>query len=161
MSQEERFGTRDRAYSAWHRRMSTRRFVGIERAQTLAMIDLDAALYVEYEDKTYEPLALIETARDCGQTQKVAIATKRLAMRTRPVVPAYTLLYTLAAEPNPADTAWPDISSFRVRRIWPEPETAWEIISPAEWARRLVQLRGWCTKKLDQRDNAASKGFGS
>lgn len=160
MSQEERFGTRDRAYSAWHRRMSTRRFVGIERAQTLAMIDLDAALYVEYEDKTYEPLALIETARDCGQTQKVAIATKRLAMRTRPVVPAYTLLYTCVEVPNPADREWPDISSFRVRRIWPEPETAWEVISPAEWARRLVQLREWCTKKLDQRDGAASKGFG-
>lgn len=44
--QEERYGNRDRTYSAWHRRLSTRRFVGLERAQLLAMIDLDAALYV-------------------------------------------------------------------------------------------------------------------
>src|SRR5688500_12286183 len=72
MSQEERFGTRDRSYSAWHRRNSTRRFVGIERAQTLAMIDLDASLYVEYDDATKEPIALIETAIDCGQEFKPA-----------------------------------------------------------------------------------------
>ena len=50
--QEEKYGTRDRAYSAWHRRKSTRRFIGIEHAQLLAMIDLDASLYVEYDDGT-------------------------------------------------------------------------------------------------------------
>jgi len=65
--QEERYGQRDRAYSAWHRRLSTRRFVGIDRAQLLAMIDLDAALYVDYDDRTKEPVALIETAMDVGQ----------------------------------------------------------------------------------------------
>lgn len=54
--QEETYGTRDRAYSAWHRRMSTRRFIGIDRAQLLAMIDLDAALYVEYDNGSKEPL---------------------------------------------------------------------------------------------------------
>ena len=48
--QEERYSTRDRAYSVWHRRFSTRRFIGIEAAQRLSMIDLDAALYVEYDD---------------------------------------------------------------------------------------------------------------
>jgi hypothetical protein len=36
---DERYGTRDRTYSAWHRRLSTRRFVGIDRAQLLAMLD--------------------------------------------------------------------------------------------------------------------------
>ena len=46
MPHEEVTGTRDRTYSAWHRRMSTRRYVGIEAAQTLCMIDLDASLYV-------------------------------------------------------------------------------------------------------------------
>jgi hypothetical protein len=40
--QEERYNTRDRTYSAWHRRLSTRRFVGLERAQLLAMIDIEA-----------------------------------------------------------------------------------------------------------------------
>ena len=66
LMQEEIFGTRDRAYSAWHTRGSTRRFIGIDSAQLLAMIDLDAALYVEYDNGTKEPLALIETALDVG-----------------------------------------------------------------------------------------------
>lgn len=65
--QEEQYGTRDLTYSAWHRRLSTRRFVGIERAQALAMIDLDAALYIEYDQGSKHPVALIETARDVGQ----------------------------------------------------------------------------------------------
>jgi hypothetical protein len=30
--------------------MSIRRFVGIERAQLFSMIDLDGALFVEYDD---------------------------------------------------------------------------------------------------------------
>ena len=153
MSQEERFGTRDRTYSAWHRRLSTQRFVGIESAQTLAMIDLDASLYVEYDDGTKEPLALIETARDIGQTYKAAVVTKRLAKRTQPVSPAYVLLYTIAAINNPAATQWRDIESFRFMRLWPEPETAWKQVTPKEWAEELVQLRKWSAAKLDQQIN--------
>jgi hypothetical protein len=153
MAQEEKYGTRDRTYSAWHRRLSTQRFIGIEKAQTLAMIDLDASLYVEYDDETREPLALIETARDVGQEYKVAVVTKRLAMRTQPVVPAYTLLYKLAEYPNPADKRWPDICAFRFKRLWPEPETAWKTVTPAQWAEQLVQLREWCAKKVDQQIN--------
>lgn len=38
--QEEVYAIQDRSYSAWHRRHSTRRFVGIDRAQLLAMVDL-------------------------------------------------------------------------------------------------------------------------
>ena len=63
MSQEEKYNERRRDYSAWHRRNSTRRFIGIEHAQLLAMIDLDASIYVEYDDGTKEPIALIETAQ--------------------------------------------------------------------------------------------------
>ena len=66
MAQEEVYNTRDRSYSAWHRRKSTGRFIGFEHAQLLAMIDLDASLYVEYDDGTKEPIALIETAIDVG-----------------------------------------------------------------------------------------------
>ncbi|MBF0400254.1 MAG: hypothetical protein HQL90_05755 [Magnetococcales bacterium] len=150
MSQEERFGTRDRTYSAWHRRHSTRRYVGLEAAQSLAMIDVDVSLYVEYDDGTKEPLALIETAIDRGQEFKTATVTKRLAMRSVPLLPAYVALYTQATWPNPADPAWPDIYSFRVRRIWPEPVTPWEIISPQEWAIRLYHLRHDAASALDQ-----------
>jgi hypothetical protein len=150
MSQEERFGTRDLSYSAWHRRLSIRRFVGIEPAQSLAMIDLDAVPYVEYDDFSREPLALIETAIDQGQGFKVATVTKRLAMRVLPIIPAYVVLYTPAPWCNPADPAWPDIARFRVRRIWPEPATPWEELTPQEWATRLYYLRHESGTALDQ-----------
>lgn len=150
MAQEEILGTRDRAYSAWHRRMSTQRFVGIERAQTLAMIDLDASLYVEYDDGSKEPLALVETAIDIGQAVKIATVTKKLARRCQPVVPAYTLLYTLSTFPNPADHNWKDIDRFRIRRIWPEPEMPWKIVGPKEWANMLVALREWGARRVDE-----------
>jgi len=152
MSQEERHGTRDRSYSAWHRRLSTKRFIGIEKAQTLAMIDLDASLYVEYDDGSKEPLALVETAIDVGQSIKPSTVTKRLASRCSPIVPAYILLYTIGDLPNPADPLWKDCTRFRFRRIWPEPETAWMVLSPQEWADALVILRNWSARRLDEFD---------
>ena len=149
MPQEEVYGTRNRSYSAWHRRESTRRFIGIEKAQLLAMIDLDAALYVEYDDRTKEPLALIETAQDVGQEYKTATVTCKLARRCNPLLLAYVLLYELSDKPNPADTQWQDIARFRVKRIWPRAETQWRIYTPLEWAELLVQLREWSAHKID------------
>ena len=145
--QEERYGTRDRAYSAWHRRKSTRRFVGIEHAQLLAMIDLDASLYVEYDDGTKEPIALIETARDVGQKYKCATVTKNLAKRAE--LPCFVVLYSLSADKNPADSEWHDIESFRVKRLWPNPENEWRIMMPQEWADNLLKMREWSTRMLD------------
>lgn len=147
MSQEEIFGERDRSYSAWHRRMSTRRFIGIERAQLLSMIDLDGCLYCEFDSATCEPLALIETARDRGQARKVATVTARLAERAR--VPAYVVLYRLADVPNPADRSQLDIEAFRVRRLWPQPETGWRALKPKEWAEAIVQIRAWAAVQID------------
>jgi hypothetical protein len=142
MSQEERYGARDLTYSAWHRRLSTRRFVGIEKAQLLAMIDLDMSLWVEYDDRTKEPLALIETAKDVGQRFKSSTVTTNLAKRTQPPLPAYVLLYTPSKEcRNPADRRWLDIASFRVKRLWPNPEPLWRVMTPDDWARFLVTLR--------------------
>lgn len=149
MSQEERYGTRDRSYSAWHRRRSTGRYVGIERAQTLAMIDLDASLYVEYDDKTKEPLALIETARDVGQVWKPSIVTQRLAQRCVPTLPAFVVLYRKSNERNPADAEAFDIAGFRVRRIHPTEQKFWTELTPAQWAEKLVTLRDWSAARLD------------
>lgn len=146
--QEERYGTRDRTYSAWHRRLSTRRFVGLERAQLLSMIDLDASLYVEYDDETKEPLALIETARDVGQQFKPATVTTLLAQRAG--LPAYVVLYANSNKRNPADQRWQDIDRFRVRRMWPRPEPAWRTLAPKEWAQALVQIRDWVSARLDR-----------
>lgn len=145
--QEEQHGTRDRAYSAWHRRLSTRRFVGIEHAQRLAMIDLDAALYIEFDGARREPLALIETARDVGQAWKASSVTVALARRAK--LPAYLLLYRPAEQPNPADRRYADIAQFRIRRLHPHPEKQWRTLTPSEWARALLQIRSWATRRLD------------
>jgi hypothetical protein len=156
MPQEELHGTRDRTYSAWHRRLSVRRFVGIERAQTLAMIDLDASLYVEYDDGSKEPLALIETAIDRGQCCKSSTVTKKLAERAS--LPAFVLLYTPSADKNEADSEWPDIERFRVRRVHnpffstePAPfDVEWQTVTPQQWADFLVRLRVRVCGRLDQ-----------
>jgi len=152
MAQEEQYGTRDGSYSAWHRRNSTKRFVGIEKAQNLAMIDLDVSLYVEYDDTEKHPLCLIETAVDVGQKWKPGTVTRELARRAG--LRAYVLLYTLGDEPNPADDRWPDITGFRARRLWPEPVTTWRHFTPAEWAEALVNIRSHMARRLDAEDAA-------
>ena len=145
--QEERFGARDRSYSAWHRRLSLRRFIGLERAQLASMIDLDACVYCEFDAGSREPLALIETAMDRGQPHKAASVTRRLAQRA--MIPAYCVLYRLGSEKNPADPAHWDIDSFRVRRLWPSPEGDWRTLTPDEWAKAIVQIRAWAATRLD------------
>lgn len=148
MPQEEIYGTRNRAYSAWHRRLSTRRFISIEDAQLLAMIDMDASLYVEYDDQTKEPLALIETAVDNGQTYKPATVTRNLAKRVIPRIVAFIVLYKLSPNWNPADKNWHDIESFRVKMIWPI-ETRFYQLSPEQWAKKLLELRRLAASELD------------
>lgn len=145
--QEEATGLRDRSYSAWHRRLSLRRFIGLERAQLASMIDLDACLFCEFDSVSREPLALIETAQDYGQGYKAASVTKRLAQRAS--VPAYVLLYHLGPVRNPADPAHWDIDKFRLKRLWPKPEHSWRTLSPGEWALALLQIREWSAKRLD------------
>jgi|SRR6185437_5984269 len=146
--QEERFGSRDRSYSAWHRRHSTRRFVGIERAQLLSMIDLDGALYCEFDRASSEPLALIETALDRGQERKAATVTQRLAKRAG--LPAYAVLYRQAGYRNPADESQWDIDQFRVKRLWPYPEREWRKLNPLQWAEALIQIREWAAMRFDR-----------
>jgi hypothetical protein len=156
--QEEKYNGRDRTYSAWHRRMSTQRFVGMELAQTLGMIDLDASLYVEYDDNTKEPLALIETALDVGQDRKTATVTKNLARRCTSIyTPAFILLYTKSNKVNPADPLYLDIASFRAKRIWKEPETRWYHYTPSQWAKWLVGLRQFTAASLDNWLEATGK----
>jgi hypothetical protein len=141
MSQEEIYGVRDLTYSIWHRRDSTRRFVGIENAQLLAMIDLDVCLYIEYDDRTKEPLVLMETAQDVGQAFKAFTVTKKLAMRCVPILPAYVLLYTLDTKKNPANINYFDIASFRLKCVWPKESPEWLIYTPVKYANWLLKLR--------------------
>lgn len=148
MTQEERYGQRDLTYSQWHRARSTGRYIGIERAQTLAMIDMDHTMWVEYDDETKEPLALIEEALDIGQSYKCATVTENLARKSD--LPALLVLWLPSAQPNPAAPECPDIERFRVKRLWPKPESDWRELSPLEYAKVLVRLRVWQTGRLDE-----------
>ena len=150
LSQEEIYNNRDLSYSAWHRRGSTRRFIGLESAQLLAMIDVDVCLYLEYDDYSREPLALVEVAIDTNQSIKVSTVTKNLARRCKPLLPAFTCLYTLGCENNPADSNYKDITDFRTKRIWPEPETNWKHYYPREWAEFLLKIRQKSSSIIDQ-----------
>lgn len=149
--QEERYSTRDLTYSAWHRRLSTRRFVGIEKAQSLAMIDLDGALYIEYDDGSKRPVALIETAIDVGQQYKAASVVMNLAKMSG--LPCYCVLYKCANDPNPANPLMPDISQFRIKRLWPKPDREWRQLEPNEWAHALLKIRAWSARKFDEAAN--------
>lgn len=146
--QEERWNHRDLTYSAWHRRGSMRRFVGIEKAQLLSMSDLDCVLFVETDSASREPLALVETARDVGQSWKGASVTLNLAKRAH--IPAYVILYSCSSERNPANPTWPDIRRFRIKRLWPRPEHVWRNLSPSDWANALLRIRAWSAARHDQ-----------
>ena len=136
MAQEEYSNERDLTYSAWHRRNSMQRYIDRRDAEGMSMIDIDA---VEYDQKTREPLILIETARDNGQGWKAATVTRNLAKRAG--IPAYVLLYTPSEIPNPSNEKWPDIKSFRVKCIWPEADTEWRFYSAREWVEELNRIR--------------------
>jgi hypothetical protein len=148
MSQEERWGTRDESYSGWHRRNSIRRFVGIEKAQTLALIDVDACVYVEYDDRGKEPLMLIETARDGGP--KVSTVTRNLARRAS--LPAFVVRYIHSAAEFLAPGV-PDITSFRVKQIWPD-QTGYQTMTPHQYANWLAVQREKCSYSADLSDSA-------
>lgn len=146
MSQEEKTGRRDAHYSVWHRVRSIKRFVGVENAQRLAMIDVDASLYVEYDDETKEPVALIETARDVGQAFKTATVLRGLARRAD--IPAFVVLYKVGESMNPADPTCEDIESFRVQRLWPN-RTRWHVLTPQRWSEALLRIRSNQAAKFD------------
>ena len=146
MSQEERYGDRDQSYSAWHRRKSTARYVGLDGAHLLAMIDLDACPYIEYHDSTKEPLALIEVAMDVGQSNKPSTVTKNLAKRSG--LPALVVLYRLSEDTNPSDANFKDIDRFRIKRIHPTPQSDWCEKSPEEYAEILLRMRKYSGNQI-------------
>lgn len=154
LAQRELTGKRDLTYSAFHRAESLGRFVGIERAQTLGMIDLDASLWVEYMGK--QPLALVETARDTGQSWKTATVTRELAQMAG--IPAFVTLYQTARTPNTTQRYHVlDIERVRMQCLhcpsWlgkPEQRPGdWRTFDPWEYARFLMNLREGVCAKVD------------
>jgi len=141
--QTEKYGNREAemTYSAWHRRDSTQRFLGWERATVLSQINADQpiTIWCEYIEPTYMPVAILETALDVGQPNKPAMVTTNLVKM--PPRLAYTVLFKLGKEKNAADPKYPDIESFRLKRLWPYPDDQWRNMNPKEYAEWLWQLR--------------------
>jgi hypothetical protein len=146
--QEERFGQRDISYSAWHRTASLRRYLGEDLAATLKCCDLDHSIWIEHADGTKEPILLIETAMDVGQDWKATTVLRQLAKRAN--LPAYCVLYSRSNASNEGDVRFADIDSFRVRRVWPDPDSDWTELSPQQWAERLLIIRARGAAKLDR-----------
>lgn len=143
--QEEQYLIRDRAYGVWHRSRSIGRYVGRRQAQSMTMADLDSVLFVEYGYSNKLPLALVEVARDIGQEKPVGVIRELAKMAN---LPAFVSLYTPASCANPTSPAWHDIDAFRVKRVWPRPEPNWRMLTPAEWAKALVQIRDWQLRRF-------------
>lgn len=142
MSTAERYGHRDLTYSNWHRVDQIATLLGGSSlaAYQLGQIDIDG---VEYCLLCRKVLALVEAARDVGQDKNFRVTREAALMAG---VRAWVVLYTPA---EPARTCgscgspvapWPDIARFRVKAVAPTVEP-YEVLSPDEWARRLVQLR--------------------
>ena len=149
--QTERYTTRDRSYGIWHRVKSIGRFLGTKQAGSLTKADLDSVLFAEYDYPNKLPLCLIEVGRDIGQ-DKPAGVIQNLAKLAG--IPAYVALYTHSEYPNPSNENWPDIEQFRIRRIWPKPEESWRTLTPDEWAKALVQIRGWQLRRFHVQEAA-------
>jgi hypothetical protein len=115
------------------------------------MADLDSVLFAEYNYPDKLPLCLVEVARDIGQ-EKPAGVIQNLAKLAG--IPAYVALYSHSEYPNPSNTNWPDIQRFRVKRVWPHPEPAWRTLTPDQWAKALVQIRGWQLRRFQVQEAA-------
>lgn len=146
--QSERYGFRSGEYSCWHRTASLQRHLGSELASTISVIDVDHAIWVEYADGTKEPLLLIESALDTGQARKATSVIRQLAKRAD--LPAYAVLFTPSDERNEGDRRFADIEHFRVRRVWPDPDQDWTMLSPQQWAERLLVIRARGAARLDR-----------
>ena len=152
----ERYVYRDRSYGNWHRAASISRFLPADAARTLTMVDLDSVLFAEYDWPIKIPLCLVEVARDIDQEKPAGVIRKLAELAG---IPAYVALYTLRAASNPGARNWPDIERFRVKRLWPDPEAGWRVLTPQQWADALVQIRGWQLKRFAVQEAANDERF--
>jgi hypothetical protein len=135
---------------------SIARFLEPKQANALTMADLDSVLFAEYNYPDKLPLCLIEVAQDIGQDKPAGVIHNLARLAG---IPAYVALYTHAEHPNPSNTNWPDIECFRVKRLWPKPEESWRSLTPDEWARALVQIRGWQLRRFQVQEAANDPAY--
>ena len=156
MPQHEKFGGREgeAAYSAFHRSASLSRWMPQGDAIKLAMINIDTCFWIECHDKSYQPIALIETAQDIGQLRKPVVALRNLACRAD--LPAFCVLYLLA-DCIDEITGRRKLTSFRVRSIWPN-DTPFKKCDPQQYANGLRRLREFGVKNIVTADARSGNG---
>ena len=106
----------------------------IEREETLAVLS--------HGTSSLMPISSASSClRGCLLIPKKTVNDRE---RERASLPAWVLLYTLSEAENPAcrpGETYRDISSFRVRRIHPNADHGFTVMTPQRWADTLVQLR--------------------
>lgn len=93
--------SRDMAYSKWHRHLG----------DDITMLDIDA---VEFCNKCWSPLAVMELANDVDQKSKPFTLTLKVAHGCN--VPGFVVLYTVDEEKPVEDC----MVGFRIMKIYPE-----------------------------------------
>lgn len=136
MAMHEKSGVRDLIFNTWHRPDSIGRFISAEDADAMRAIDIDL---VEYHGPTGRTVLIHEVALDIGQSNKQTLVLRKLAEAAG--CWALCTLYKPASTPNPADTRYKDIESFRMRVVWRtdgQPiEPGFRSMTPAEYAAGL------------------------
>lgn len=121
MSNVERTGWRDYAYSAWHRSLS----------DSLSFMDID---WIEWCKTCFKRLAVYELAVDNGRNdQKQCWVTREIAKAAG--LKGFLVLYTKDRDNH--------ISRFRVRELAPRESGEFIVYTPEQWADKLYALR-WC-----------------
>lgn len=126
------FSAKEKAFNEWHRQDSISRYISTADARALAALDLDLC---EYSRPGGPVVLLHEVAEDRGQSGKQTKVISSLAEQAG--IFALCTLYKLSDEMNPHSPGVPDISGFRVRRIWPDPQQGWKSLTPREYATYL------------------------
>ena len=119
-------------YSKWHRK-----YDGI------AYIDVDS---VPCCIKCYEPLAVIETAKDVGQKHKSFTMCQKIANRLN--LPGFVVLYNTDNKN--------EIINFRIKRFSPWVSTHWNITKIDNWVNYLRKLQELCCNEKIKGQNRNS-----
>jgi hypothetical protein len=107
-------------------------------------------LFVGYDEISEKQYAIINHALDAGQMERPALEQKTLVKARLQLIPEYAVLYRKGRFSNPICPEYNDMDRFRVKRIWPEPETEWITLTPNQWVDHLVSLRTWVERGQQQ-----------
>lgn len=116
-----------KVFNNWHR---------YALSDDATMIDIDG---LEYCRRCRWPLAFIESAHDIGQSVKPVTVLRTLAKVTG--IDTYVILFSVDEAARDREDWANACTSFRVRRVYPPPETEWLTMNPARMDAFLMGLR--------------------